>query len=388
MRVRIYPSQAAGRAYAPPSKSAAHRALICAALSGGRCVIDNVAFSDDIEATLRGITALGARVTRGERSVTVEPDGRRQAVIDCGESGSTLRFLIPLALDGEKTEFRGSSRLLRRPLDVYEKLCRERGFEFALTDALTVRGTLKSGVYRLRADVSSQFITGLMLALARLPDGGVIELEGEAESKPYIALTADIMRAFGAEVTAGDSIVIKGGGYSPRDFTVEGDASNAAYLAAFGVPVDGVSPDTAQGDRVYAEYFDAVRRGYTELDVANCPDLAPALIALMAMNGGGKLTGTRRLKIKESDRGNAMAEELAKLGARVKVAENEIEVTGGVHAPDAPLCGRNDHRVVMALAAVCARTGGVIEGAEAVKKSFPDFFERIGALGVRYEYEA
>ena len=388
MNVRIFPSEAHGRATAPPSKSAAHRALICAALSGGRCVINNVAFSKDIEATLRGITALGATVTRGERSVTVEPRGRRQAVIDCGESGSTLRFLIPLALDGVKTEFRGSAQLMQRPLDVYEKLCREQGFEFSLSGSLTVRGTLKSGVYRVRADVSSQFITGLMLALASLPDGGVIELEGEAESTPYVALTAEIMREFGADVTAGDSIVIKGGGYAPRDFTVEGDASNAAYLAAFGVPVDGVSPDTVQGDRVYAEYFDAVRRGSPVLDVANCPDLAPALMALMAINGGGRLTGTRRLKIKESDRGNAMAEELAKLGARVSVFENVIEVKGGVHAPTAPLCGRNDHRVVMALAAVCAKTGGVIEGAEAVQKSFPDFFERIGALGVRNEYEA
>lgn len=386
MKVRIYPSTPRGRAEAPPSKSAAHRALICAALSGGRCVIDDLAFSQDIEATLRGITALGAKVTRGERSVTVEPGGKRGSVIDCGESGSTLRFLIPLAMDGVKTEFTGRGRLMSRPLGEYERLF---GSAVSRGDTLAVNGVLKSGEYAVRADVSSQFITGLMLALPRLEGDSAIALEGTPESYSYLRMTGKIMREFGVFTTLGERIVIPGSQrYVPRDFTVEGDASNAAYLAAFGVPVDGVDVNTVQGDRVYAEHFERLRRGAAKIDVADCPDLAPALMAVMAANHGGSLTGTRRLRLKESDRGAAMAEELEKFGVRAVVYENEIEVGSGLRAAAAPLCGHGDHRIVMALAALCARAGGTIDGAEAADKSFPDFFDRIRDIGVRLEYEA
>lgn len=398
MKVEIIPGTATGSICAPPSKSMAHRALICAFLSGQNCEIENIAYSADITATIGALRALGADIVQKENSVTMH-EHRYTALqpadeIFCNESGSTLRFIIPLCLlTGRRITLRGSKRLFARSLSVYEQLCLERGFEFKQKDdALTVCGRLSHGTYRVRGDISSQFISGLMFVLPTLSKDSVIEITGKAESMPYIQMTAHTLSQFGVTVNiSGNRIEIPGNQrYAAEKYRVEGDWSNAAFFLALNalplqknyVEVTGLYNNSLQGDRICTEYFSEISRGAPRLDISDCPDLGPVLMSAMAANHGGTLTGTKRLKIKESDRGEAMASELAKLGVRVKVNENSIEVGHGLQSPNVLLCGHNDHRIIMALSVLCAQTGGVIDGAQAVNKSMPDFFEKLKTLGI------
>lgn len=401
MKVEITPGTASGSVCAPPSKSMTHRALICAFLSGGQCKIDNIAYSADITATIGALRTLGADIAQEENSVIFRKTGglphNTQNEIFCNESGSTLRFMIPLCLlTGRRITLSGSARLFSRSLSVYEQLCHERGFEFEQKDSsLTVCGRLSHGTYRVRGDISSQFISGLMFVLPVLSGDSVIEITGKAESMPYIKMTAQTLSQFGVTVSISDSrIEIPGNQrYCASDCRIEGDWSNAAFFLALNslpayhavknnVRVTEISKKSLQGDRICTEYFDKITRCAPQLDISDCPDLGPVLMSAMAANHGGTLTGTRRLKIKESDRGCAMASELAKSGVQVKVNENSIEVGHGLCPPTAPLCGHNDHRIVMALAVLCTVTGGVIDDAQAVNKSMPDFFEKLETLGI------
>ncbi len=386
MKIKINTGKCKGTIYAPPSKSVTHRALICAYLSRSRCKIDNVDFSDDINATLSGLSALGASVRRGSRSVTMDPGGSADGDLYCGESGSTLRFLIPLALDGTPHTLRGSKRLFSRSLSVYEKLFDERGIDFSKTeDSITVRGRLTAGTYRVRADVSSQFISGLAFVLPTLHGNSVIEFEGRAESFSYLNITRSVLKDFGVEIIPDDDKIIIPGDQryiAPERFEIEGDWSNAAFFLALHAEVKGLDNNSAQGDRMIAQFLSEVFTGSPTLDVSDCPDLAPILMAMMAANNGGILTGTRRLRIKESDRGAVMAEELEKFGVKAEVKENEILIGHGLHHPSAVLNGHNDHRIVMSLAVLCTFTGGYIEGSHAINKSFPDFFRKLSSLGI------
>lgn len=402
MIVRIEPGRAKGVICAPPSKSMAHRLLIAGAFSPGS-TIKNVACSQDILATLDVLAALGAVIVRRGNDIDIgglDPfRAAPTAPLCCRESGSTLRFLLPVALlCGRPVTFTGSDRLFARSLSVYETLCRERGFLFeAAPDRVTVCGRLTAGEYALRSDISSQFLSGMMFALSRVSGDSVLHLLGKPESTSYLDLTSQALAAFGISAgrTAADTVVIRGGeAVTGRQVTVEGDCSNAAFFDAYNllggeVTVDGLSPDTRQGDRVYREMFARLRRGAPTLDISDCPDLGPVLMALAAAGHGATLTGTHRLKIKESDRGAAMAEELTKMGACVTVEENCIRIfPAPLHAPAVPLCGHNDHRLVMALALPATVVGAEIEGAEAVSKSLPDFFDRLASLQIKVKYEA
>ncbi len=398
MTVTVKKGKAVGTVSAPPSKSVAHRLLICSALSGGSTV-RNVAFSKDIEATLSCLCSLGASVEVTGSTVKLcglDPKcAKPSEPLFCNESGSTLRFMLPLCLlsEGEIT-LKGTEKLLSRPLGIYEDICKARGIYYRKTaDFVTVGGTLSSGEYIVRGDVSSQFITGLMFALPLLEGDSKIIISGRFESESYVDITLYVLSLFGVNIVKnGNVFYIKGGQeYKSRELTVEGDCSNAAFLDAFSllggeVTLTGVSPDTLQGDRVYKEMFAALKNGQREFDLSDCPDLAPVMFALSAHLGGAHFVGTERLKIKESDRGAAMAEELAKFGATLTIGENEISVSGNaLHAPNARLCGHNDHRIVMALTLLCSVFGGEITGAEAVSKSFPDFFSKIKSLGIGIE---
>ena len=394
MNVAIYPSRPAGTAAAPPSKSMAHRKLICAGLAAGESVIRGVAPSQDVLATLDCLRALGAECRYQGDTVTVRgtdpfsaPD---HAVLPCRECGSTLRFFVPLALlGGGDAVLTGSETLLRRPLGVYADLCRERGLRFEQSAAaLSVRGPLPAGTFVLPGDVSSQFVSGLLFALPLLPGDSAIRLLPPVESRPYIDMTLSALRAFGVRAGWLDETTLSvpgGQRYQPRELAVEGDWSNAAFFLALGVPVTGLDADSLQGDRICVEYFKALDAGCAELDISDCPDLGPVLFAYAAARHGGRFTGIRRLRIKESDRAAAMAEELEKFGVLVALGENVAAVGTGLRAPERLLDGHNDHRIVMALSVLCARTGGTICGAEAVDKSFPDFFDRLNAIGVRAE---
>ena len=302
-------------------------------------------------------------------------------------------------LCGEERVLTGSPYLMTRPMDVYRDIAGRQGIVFDLCkDSLTVCGKLQSGVYEVAGNISSQFISGLLFALPLLEGDSEIRLLPPAESRPYIDMTVAALREFGIgiDVTsreASEQAIIyhvKGGQrYVPADLTVEGDCSNAAFFEALNyaggdVAVNGLREDTLQGDRVYKFLFEKIKRGGGTIDIADCPDLGPVLFAVAALCGGGRFTGTRRLRIKESDRAEAMRQELMKLGVTVTVGENDAAVLPGeLRAPTGPLSGHNDHRIVMALSVLLTVTGGVIEGAGAVRKSFPDYFDRLKDLGVK-----
>ena len=398
MRATFTPARLQGTIDAPPSKSMAHRYLIGAALSGQTCVLEGVDYSEDILATIDCLRALGATVTTDGATVTVDPRGFMQAehpVLECRESGSTLRFFIPLALClGRPVILRGSGRLLERPLDVYEQLCRERGFTFQKgTTALTLCGSLQSDTYRVWGDISSQFITGLLLALVYLGGEATVEIIPPFESRSYVDLTLSALSAFGANVAYTDenTIRIHPATLHAYDGRVEGDYSNAAFLDVFNhlgsaVQVGGLRPDSGQGDRVYAAYFQQIADGTPTLDVSDCPDLCPVLFALAALKNGATFIGTDRLKLKESDRGAAMHQELQKLGGGLLFGENTITVLPQtLRYAGQVLDGHNDHRIVMALSVMLSQMGGTIEGVEAVSKSYPHFFEDIRHLSAEIE---
>lgn len=393
MKAIFRPSELNGAVNAPPSKSMAHRYLIGAALSKEKCVVSGVDYSEDILATIDCLQALGAEVSCNNDVVTVDSANFLNvdsAVLTCRESGSTLRFFIPLALcTGKKNTFQGSNRLFERPLDVYEKLCAENGFEFLKSEnSLTVCGNLQSGCYEIRGDVSSQFVTGLIFALVYLGKDSSIRILPPFESRSYINLTLSALKSFGANVEFKDEfiIIIKESKLHSFSGSVEGDYSNAAFLDAFNylgsdVSVLNLKADSLQGDKVYKEYFDAINNGSPTLDITDCPDLGPVLIALAALKNGATLTGTDRLKIKESDRGQVMHSEFVKLGSGLFFGNNSITVPKLDSINSAELDGHNDHRIVMALSLILSKFGGSIDGAEAVRKSYPSFFSDIISLG-------
>lgn len=400
MNVSIRPGKAVGTVAAPPSKSMAHRLLICAGLAKGTSRITGLDYNEDILATLDCLRALGAVCTVENDTVTVTGADVRNAAptqnLCCRESGSTLRFFVPLALlCGKKVTLTGTEKLLSRPLGVYEQLCREQGFFFNRTDnELTIQGNLQGGAFHLPGDVSSQFITGLLFALPLTGQESYIKITTPLESKSYIDLTMQALRAFGVHAVWQDSQTIHIPGaqqYATRDMAVEGDYSGAAFYGALNalggnISVRGLDPESLQGDKVYEAHIRALCAGYAEIDISDCPDLGPVLFAVAAAKHGGKFTGTRRLKLKESDRAEAMAQELSSFGTKVLVEENAVTVESAeFHAPDRVLCGHNDHRIVMSLAVLLTLTGGEIEGAQAVRKSFPDFFEKLKQLGIEVQ---
>lgn len=397
MKVKILPSKTSGEVSAPPSKSFAHRYLIGSVLSRGKCVIKNIADSDDISATLSCIEQLGGSVTKDGNTVTVIPTNEKQienAVFDCKESGSTLRFFIPvvLATGAKNCTFLGSERLLARGIKEYEKLFENSDVTIKSDEkSIEISGKLTAGNYELSGEVSSQYTTGMLFALSGLSGKSTLKITGNAESRAYVDMTIKVLKDFGADIAEPEKnfFEINGKGrLSPGEFTVEGDWSNAAFLIALSrllgtISVSGLNENSVQGDRFSSVAFDALDGENAEIDLKDCPDLAPILFAYAAYKNGGRFINTRRLRVKESDRANVMAEELKKFGANVKVYENSVEIEKTqLKPPNVPLCGHNDHRIVMALSVLAAVFGAEIDGAEAVNKSYPDFFRVIKKAGV------
>ncbi len=396
MKVEIKPSTLKGTLFAPPSKSMAHRLLICAGLAKGRSRISGISDSEDMQATMGVLERLGADCQKSGTEVKIlgvdpmlaAPD----KILDCRESGSTLRFLIPICLlSTHRITLCGSPRLLERPLTVYEEICRTHGLHWEQKGTtLSLQGPLCGGEFTVAGNISSQFISGLLFALPLCKEDSIIHILPPLESRPYLEMTLAALRHFGISVSWENELTlcIKGGqSYRSGDQSVEGDFSNAAFFDALrflghDVSVDNLNFHSLQGDKIYGQYFSEIKKGSPTLSIRQCPDLGPVLMALAAAEKGAILTDTRRLRIKESDRGTAMAEELAKFGVCVTVKENEIVVpSGGLKVPTEVLKGHNDHRIVMSLSILLTKTGGVIEGAEAVKKSLPEFFSLLQSLG-------
>ncbi len=406
---------------APPSKSMAHRAVLCAALADGESRLTGLAHSQDIDATLAAAAALGAQVEAGEswaRIAGAAPLQAPAAPVDCCESGSTLRFLIPLAaLTGRPVAFTGRGRLMQRPQSVYQELFASQGLRFEQEgDTLTVAGPLRPGCFSLAGDVSSQFISGLLFALPLLDGDSRLCLKPPVESRSYIEMTRASQSRFGVSSAWLDeyTLAVPGGqAYRPRDMAIEGDWSQAAFPAALGVlagdvTVTGLEPGTLQGDAVILDILrrcggraEAVPGGVrfqksalhgTKIDLADCPDLGPILMALgLLCEGETVIANAGRLRLKESDRIAAMEQELRKLGGRIESDGGTVTVRrSALHAPAGPLWGHNDHRVVMSLT-VLATAAGLpvqIDGAEAVAKSWPGFFAAVRQLGVEVQTDA
>jgi len=397
--IKIAPSTVSGTIDAPPSKSMAHRLLICAGLSDGLSVIRGIKMSDDVLATLDCLNAIGAVCDVSGDTVRVKSTGaaiKRGAVLPCRECGSTLRFFIPICLmSGAETTLTGSGRLMSRPLDIYEKMCRERGFEFENDGAaVKVCGKLAPDEYVIDGSVSSQFVSGLLFALPLLCGDSKIVITGGVDSRPYIDMTLDALKKFGVSAEFTSENVIRVGGnqrYAACDATVEGDYSNAAFFEALNViggdvKITSLDENSRQGDKVYGEYFKKLACGSPTLSLGDCPDLGPIMFAVAAVKNGATFTSTRRLKIKESDRVASMTAELRKFGAEFDVSADSVTVKKrALHAPSGSLDSHNDHRVAMALAVLMTKFGGELIDGEAVSKSMPDFFEKLASLGAKVD---
>ncbi|OJV66787.1 MAG: 3-phosphoshikimate 1-carboxyvinyltransferase [Clostridiales bacterium 38-18] len=410
----IKPSTLKGEVIVPPSKSLSHRAILAAALAEGESVIENLVFSEDIEATCRVIEALGVKMFREETTLRIQGTSALKTPnvpLDCNESGSTLRFLIPFAglIDGPVT-FTGKGKLVTRPLDPYFRIFNEQQIQYNYEGALplTVDGQLKSGVYRLPGNVSSQFVTGLMYVLPLLEGNSEIILESKLESRDYVELTLQILEVFGVKVETIDNEHYKIHGnqmYRPAKYRVEGDYSQAAFWVAAGLMGDGLlltdlAQNTKQGDQRILEIAKdmganftwkkeqlEVSRTQTEgtvIDASQCPDLVPIVATLAAVSKGKThIINAGRVRIKESDRLKAICTELKVLGANIEEEPEGLIIEGVERLTGGNVAGWNDHRIVMSLAIASTRCDSevIIEGSEAVAKSYPHFFEVFQSLG-------
>ena len=400
MDIRIRPVPLHGAVTPPPSKSQAHRLILCAALAEGRSIIRNLAFSQDIRATLGCVSALGASWTEQESGViAVDGIGGREYTgalprLDCGESGSTLRFLIPIALAvAGGAEFSGRGRLMQRPQKPYFDLFDQMGIKYGQKDdTLRVEGRLRAGEYRMAGNVSSQFFTGLLYALPLLEGQSRIVPTTALESEDYIRMTIQAQKLAGLSVEelSGGGYAVQGQRYRPMDVAVEADWSQAGFWYAAknlgsDLTIRGMDEQSLQGDRRIAEFAELLgHEGDREIDVSQCPDLVPPLAAMAALRRGDcRITGAARLRIKESDRLATVHQLLTALGGQAEESSDSLMVRGVPVLSGGTVDGANDHRIVMAAAIAATRAAApvTILGAEAVRKSYPSFWEDYKRLG-------
>lgn len=414
MNVLIKSSVLKGSVKIPPSKSIAHRAIICAALADGESYLQNIQYSQDILATLEAISALGAKVTREENAVKIIGVNKpmQRAHIDCNESGSTLRFLIPIvAALGIETSFFGQGRLPDRPLTPYQQIFANNTVHFTQSEQeiCSVKGKLSPGCFMVDGTISSQFITGLLFSLPLLSEDSKLIIHGTLESAPYVAITIDVLKSFGVQVVRQkDGFLVQGNQtFKATNYYIEGDYSQAAFFAVYGacfspITLTGLKKNTSQGDQKILDYLhqvgayiewkeETVRISKDKLNsftynIADTPDLAPPL-ALLALCCSGKslLTGAGRLRLKESDRIASIAECVKQLGAKAIVRETALEIEGTSRLNGGSINSFADHRIVMmaAIAGCQCMNDLVIQNAEAVKKSYPAFFTDYKRLGGR-----
>ncbi len=421
MNVIITPSKLKGDVIVPPSKSLSHRAIIAASLAEGRSKISNIIYSEDINATIDAMTSLGAHIEKYDDYLIIDGSSPKRVgnVINANESGSTIRFMIPIALvvDSPIT-FEGRNNLVNRPLDVFTQIFDELGIKYERGEKylpMKVYNGLKPATYKVRGDVSSQFITGLLYALPLLNGDSKIEITTKLESKGYIDLTMDVLKKFGITIKTDDykTFDIKGNQkYKPLDYTVEGDYSQVAFWAVANtlgsdINILCMNENSYQGDKKIISdindfggkvYFkdgmfksDSSKTHGTTIDFANSPDLGPILTVLASLSEGhSTFTSVERLRIKECDRVTCMVEELKKMGANLIDAGDTMEIDGvSMLKPSLDLDSHNDHRIVMALAIASTKCSGKIRilNASAIKKSYPHFFKAFEAVGGIVEYE-
>ena len=402
----IKPSRLKGNIYAPPSKSMSHRAVICAGLSSGESKVEHVILSEDIKATIEAMRQLGAsiEITGDEYDSTLivrgSTEGVKESIINCRESGSTLRFMIPVGMMlSEKCTFTGYGRLIERPLDVFYEIFKKDGIAYETENGmlpLKASGKLKGGSYSMTGAVSSQFVSGLLFALPLLENDSVIEITDKMESKGYIDLTLSMLEKFGINIENNNhmNFKVKGGlKYKNTNYRVEGDYSQAAFFVVakeIGNSVEcfDLNEDSMQGDK---EIMDIVRlydyAGDTvTIDVSQIPDLVPVMAVLASLKEGvtTHIINAGRLRIKESDRLKAIQTELSKIGADIEEQGDGLRITGKSELKGgATVESWNDHRIAMAMAvaATGCREEITLEGHMAVTKSYPNFWDEYRRLG-------
>lgn len=400
MKVLIKKGRLQGSIIAPPSKSYSHRYLIASMLANSKNTISNVFYSDDVKATLSCLSSFGSKYEINGDSVIVYPCNTNTTtpIFDCNESGSTLRFLIPIALSKyDHVIFKGSKRLLQRGISEYERIFTPFSIEFIKKEEeIEIKGKLKPGKYIIKGDISSQYISGLLFALPLLNNDSVIELIPPIYSKNYIDMTLEVLRAFSIKFEiSNNQILIKGNQiYKSIDAIIEGDYSNAAFLDAFNyfngnINVLNLNSNSLQGDKVYKEYFELLSKDYQTLDISNCIDLGPILFVFASLNHGGKFKGTKRLKIKESDRALAIKEELSKIGINIIINEDDVIVEKtDIKYTSMSFNSHNDHRIAMALSLLSCKMDVTINDASCINKSYPNYFKDLISLGADvYEIE-
>lgn len=399
--VTIYPSRLRGSINVPPSKSMCHRAIICAGLSEGTSIINNIGMSQDIKATLEAMKSLGMTAEAAGTSLAVKGNPFPQiknSRIDCRESGSTLRFIIPIAaLTGEPVVFCGEGRLIERSLVSYLNIFEKQGIKYQTSDGrlpLQINGRLAPGKYCIEGDISSQFISGLMFALPLLEGDSTIRVTSELQSRPYVDLTINALKDFSIEIEnhGYEAFSIKGNQrYRAADYTVEGDYSQAAFWLAAGalgsdISCGGLDINSAQGDKAIMSIIAGMGGRFRSLDASNCPDLVPVLAVLGALSEGRtEIINAQRLRLKESDRLKAITSELGRLGACIKETQDGLIIEGVKMLRGGRVDSWNDHRIAMALAVAATRSEEpvTISNSSSVGKSYPDFWEHYKALGGR-----
>lgn len=402
MSLLIKPSFLKGKIKIPPSKSLSHRAIICASLCMEKeSKISNIVFSDDIEATIEGMKTLGAEINKADDFILVKSKNIiSNKTINCNESGSTLRFLIPLSLVlTNDCTFTGRGRLIDRPLNVYYEIFKKQNIKYETNEGklpLRIKGNLPSGSYEIPGNVSSQFITGLFFALPLLKGDSDVKITDSLESKNYIDLTLDIMKKFNIYIEKVDehNYFIRGNQkYKAFDYKVEGDFSQAAFFLAanvLGSNIDffGLNYDSLQGDKeilnIIEEY--SVQQNKITIDASQIPDLVPAIsvIASLKENCITNIINAGRLRFKESDRLKAMSSEMNKLGALIQETKDGLIIKGrkSLHG-NSTVNSWNDHRIAMALAIAATKCEApiILEGYQSVKKSYPKFWDDYKSLG-------
>lgn len=411
--IRIVPKPLNGVITVPPSKSLSHRAIIAASMAEGTSTINNISPSEDILATIEAVQALGAKVELKDKKAFIKGSiisEKPKSCIDCKESGSTLRFIMPLGLlSGDEICFTGRGGLKNRPLAPFIDIFDEQGIFYSSTTLpMKIKGNLKPDDFRLRGDISSQFFTGLMFALPVLNGDSNLYITTPLESKSYIDLTIDTLKDFGVQVLYNDNshLSIKGNQkYKPIDFTVEGDYSQAAFWIAAGllgkrVSCSNLNPHSRQGDKAFIDILEKSgaqiniaassvtaiksRLKAFNADVSQCPDIAPILTVMAAVSEGiSYITGASRLRMKESDRLKAISTELNKLGAEIIEKEDHLIIKGKESLKGGAADSWGDHRIAMALsiASIKCTSPVTITNSDAVNKSYPEFYDDFIELG-------
>ena len=418
--VKLFPCSFDGSVKAPPSKSLSHRALICAALANGESRITNFVYSEDTLATIGALENLGVKFEKKENEVIVQGIKKirlKSKDVYCNESGSTIRFLIPLfSLTNKEVHFVGEPGLMRRPQSIYEEIFKDDGNTFMQDEEkIVVNGSIKARVYFVKGDVSSQFFSGLMFALPLLKEDSVIVVDGDLESKSYIDLTIDTLDHFGIEIKETENgYFIEGGQtYNTNDYKVEGDYSQAAFHLVAGiiggaVKVTDIPHDSSQGDMAIIDIIQAMKgkvifaeNGYTTvksktigrtIDIKNCPDLGPIVSLLASVSKGTtRIINAHRLRIKESDRIESTVTTLKQLGANIDTEQDDIIIKGkkSLDGEGGIFDSYNDHRIAMMLGIASSRCEVpiTINNADCINKSYPHFFEDLKSIGGRVEYK-